>query len=305
MNVSLKQLRVFLSVAQFRSFSKAGDAIGLTQPAVSRAIRELENALGAKLLDRTTRDVELTVIGQRLSNQLDRVLNELEGVLEEARKEGELAHGTVHIGSVPTLSASIMPTILSCCVSSFPHIRLQVHDQVQRLNIESVRAGEIDFAIVVDPGVCDDLLCLPLLTDDFWLVCRQDHPLAQRPIIEWGDLSGEALVLLDGSSGSRFWIDKILRQKNIECDVVQEMGHPVSVFQMVQAGIGVSIAPGLSMPLPEGSSLVVRPVHPAENRTIMLIRRKNRSLYPVAEKVWQLIVDLKPRLQSFTRLNGI
>lgn len=304
MNISLRQLQVFRAVSRLRSFSRAGDEIGLTQPAVSRCIRELESELGMRLLDRTTREVELTAAGLRFAGQLARLLDELQLLLEEARKEGEQAHGTVHIASSPTLSASLMPDLLAQCARQFPHIRPVLHDQVQRLNVESVRSGEVDFGIVVEPGEMDDLECLPLLDDGFWLICRDDHPLAALPAVSWQQLEGLPLVLLDYSSGSRPIIDRILLAQGVRCPVAQQLGHSSSVFQMVQAGIGISVSPGLALPLPAGSQLTVKPLLPEQRRNIMLIRRRQRSLSPVAERLWQLAVQLGPQLQAIASSHG-
>jgi len=304
MNISLRQLQVFRAVARLRSFSRAGDEIGLTQPAVSRCIRELEAELGMRLLDRTTREVELTAAGLRFAGQLARLLDELQLLLEEARKEGEQAHGTVHIASSPTLSASLLPALLAQCAQQFPQIRPVLHDQVQRLNVESVRSGEVDFGIVVEPGEVDDLECLPLLDDGFWLICRDDHPLAVLPAVSWQQLEGLPLVLLDYSSGSRPIIDRILAAQGVRCPVAQQLGHSSSVFQMVQAGIGISVSPGLALPLPAGSRLTVRPLLPEQRRNIMLIRRRQRSLSPVAERLWQLALQLAPQLQAIASKHG-
>jgi len=301
MNISLRQLQVFRAVARLRSFSRAGDEIGLTQPAVSRCVRELEAELGTRLLDRTTREVELTPVGLRFAGQLLRLLDELQLLLEEARKEGEQAHGTVHIASSPTLSASLLPGMLAQCAMQYPQIRPVLHDQVQRLNVESVRSGEVDFGIVVDPGESEDLECQPLLDDGFWLICRDDHPLASQSAVQWAQLQHQPLVLLDYSSGSRPIIDRILAQQQLECPVAQQMGHSSSVFQMVQAGLGISVSPGLALPLPAGSSLKVLPLLPVQQRTIMLVRRRQRSLSPVAEKVWQLVLQHKPQWQALVQ----
>ena len=302
MNISLRQLQVFLAVARHRHFSRAGESIGLTQPAVSRCIRELEAELAVRLLDRTTRDVELTTVGVRLSSQLARVLDELQDVLLEARKQGEQTQGTVHIASSPTLSASLMPTLLSACAEHYPQVRLVMHDQVQRLNIDQVRSGEVDFGLVVQPGLAEDLICEPVLDDAFWLVCRQDHPLARLPEVTWQQLEGQALVLLDYNSGSRPLIDQILAEHGVRVSVAQELGHSASVFRLVQAGVGVSVSPGLALPFPAGSALVAVSLVPVARRTIMLIRRRNRSLYPVAEKLWQLVKTLQPQLQACASL---
>lgn len=289
MNITLRQLRAFLAVSHHGGFGRAGDRVGLTQPAVSRSVRELEETLGVRLLDRTTREVLLTTAGQRLAGQLTRLLDELDSTLDEARQAGEQAHGTVRVACSPTLSAGLMPACLAACSERYPHVTLRLHDQVQRLNLDSVRSGEVDFGLVIDPRDDADLEAETVLSDPFCLVCRADHPFAALTEVHWRQLAGERLVLLDGSSGSRPLIDSALATHGVTAEVAQELGHSTAVFRMVEAGLGVSVSPALALPPPAGCALAVRPLVPEIRRDVMLVRRAGRSLSPVAEKVWQLM----------------
>lgn len=289
MNITLRQLRAFLAVSQHGGFGRAGDRVGLTQSAISRSIRELEEQLGVKLLDRTTREVLLTATGQRLTAQLTRVLEELDGVLAEARQAGEQAKGTVRVASSPTLSASLMPACLAACGQRYPQVQLQILDQVQRLNLDSVLSGEVDFGLVVDPRAQPGLEGEAVLSDPFCLVLRPDHALAAQPDVHWQQLQDAPLVLLDGNSGSRPLIEAALAAQGVTAQVVQQLGHSSAVFRVVEAGIGISVSPRLALPLPAGGQLTVRPLLPEIRREVMLVRRAGRSLSPLAEKVWQLM----------------
>lgn len=290
-NVSLRQMKVFLAVARDRNFSRAGARVGLSQPAVSRSIRELEEQLGLRLLDRTTREVELTEAGIKLSGALERLLDELENALLEARSAGEQHRGKVRVASAPTLSAALMPAYLSASARRYPGITLMMRDQSQQLVLDSVRGGEVDFGLAVEPQQAQDLHVHRVMDDGFRLVCRADHPLARRPRVPWTALAGEKLVLLDYSSGSRPLIDRALEQRGVAGEVVQEVGHLSTAFRMVEAGIGSSVVPALFLPEPQ-SGLVARPLTPAVSRGIVLLRRRNRSLSPAAEAVWRLMVEM-------------
>ncbi len=289
MNYTLRQLRVFLEVASHGSFSRAADAAGLTQPAVSRAVAELEESLGVRLLDRTTREVLLTEAGLALVPALDRILNQLDDTLEETRQLGERYRGRVVIASAPTISARLMPSIVAISAREYPHIRLTVRDNVQADGLGLVRAGAVDFGLLVDPLDHEGLTLAPLATDPFCLVCRHDHPLAGQTQVPWAALEGVPLVLLDPASGSRPLIDQLLARHGVTPHVAQELGHAASVFGMVEAGIGVAVMPALSLPLPAASPLVWRPLTPHEVRRIVLARRHDRSLSPAAAAVWDMI----------------
>ena len=152
MNITLRQLHVFQSVATTHNFSRTGDAVGLTQPAVSRSITELEAQLGLKLLNRTTREVTLTDAGQRLSARLPRVLEELENTLLDVREMATERRGRVRVASSPTLSANLMPDCIAECQRTLPGLELVLLDRIQSAVLASVLSGEVDFGVVIDPA---------------------------------------------------------------------------------------------------------------------------------------------------------
>jgi DNA-binding transcriptional LysR family regulator len=289
MNISLRQLRAFLAVARHQHFRRAAEHLHLSQPAVSRHIADLEAELGVRLFDRNTREVVPTDAGRYLESAIERVLDELEGVLGHVHSEGERRRGKVRIASVPTLSASLMPSCIADCAREYPELTIQLHDQAQTLVLDSVRGGEVDFGIAIDPPDAGDFDCETILRDPFYLACRPDHPYARSKTVSWKKLQGQPLVLLDYSSGSRRLIDHALRKYEVDADVVQQTGHTYTAFRMVEAGLGVTITPALASP---PASLVMRPLTPAEHRSVMLIHRHHRSLSPLAALVWNRLREL-------------
>lgn len=304
MNYSLKQLRVFVAIARHGSFSRAGEAIGLTQSAVSHSVKELEAEVGVRLLDRTTREVVLTDAGLRLANRVERLLDELQAALLDARSFGVQRSGTVRVATSQTISAHLMPQCIAVGEREYPEIRIMLRDQAQQQVLHSVRNAEVDFGIVVDPVQAGDLECEAVLHEPFLLLCRDDHPFAAQQAVRWSALNGCRLVLQDYASGSRPLIDSALRQQGVEAQVVQEIGHPATLFPMVAEGIGISIFPALALPLPEGGRLRVRRLVPEINRALMLVRRKNRSLTPAAEAIWQVARQQAALLQQRRRENA-
>ena len=289
MNVTLRQLRVFQSVARSRNFSRTGETVGLTQPAVSRAIGELEHAMGLRLLDRTTREVALTEAGRSLAARLDRVLDELDATLDDVAGLADAEGGKVRVASSPTLSAYLMPDCIAACARAAPRVRFLLLDRIQQDVLASVRGGEVDFGVVVEPPEVDDLDCEDILRDPFVLVTPRQHRFARNASVRWKALDGASLVLLDNSSGSRRYVDEALAQHGVSCNVEQELGHPTTVFQMVEAGIGLTVMPRLAVPPGGLHGLAVRPLLPRLERTVMLVRRRERALSPVAERVWSIV----------------
>jgi len=291
MNVTLRQLRVFQSVALTRNFSRTGEAIGLTQPAVSRAIGELEHAMGLRLLDRTTREVALTEAGRSMAARLDRVLDELDATLDDVAGLADAEGGKVRVASSPTLSAYLMPDCIAACTRDAPRVRFLLLDRIQQDVLASVRGGEVDFGVVVEPPEVDDLDCEGILRDPFVLVTPGQHRFARGASVRWKALEGASLVLLDNASGSRRYVDEALARHGVSCKVEQELGHPTTVFQMVEAGIGLTVMPRLAVPPAGLPGLAVRPLLPRLERTVMLVRRHDRALSPVADRVWRIVSD--------------
>lgn len=292
MNVSLRQLRVFLAVAETRNFTRAGDQVGLSQPAVSRWVTELEQALGVRLLDRTTREVALTEAGAGLAARLARVLEELDAVLLDVHDQATTRRGRVRVASSPTLSANLMPACIARCQQDHPGIELLLLDRIQHDALASVLSGEVDFGVVIDPQASDALHCEPLLTEPFCAVLPRTHRLAGRTRLRWASLSGEPLVLLDHASGSRRLIDEAFRAEGVEAVVRQQVGHATTIFRMLDAGLGISVMPQLAVTPESLGDLVARPLVPRIDRTIMLVRRRHRMLTPLAELAWALVRDV-------------
>lgn len=291
MNYSLRQLKIFVTVAQEKSFSRAGERIGLSQSAVSHSVKELEHHTGVRLLDRTTREVVLTEAGQQLAQRLERQLDELNVTLRDAGRIGQQLSGTVRVAASQTISAHLIPQCIAESHRRYPDIRFVLHDRPQHWVMESIRQGDVDFGIVIDPGAVGDLQCETILSEPFFLLCRRDDLLANQENIAWQALQGKKLVLQDYASGSRPLIDAALEVNKIQAYIVQEIGHPATLFPMVAAGIGISILPALALPLPQGSPLVVKRLTPVVERQLMLARRKNRSLSTAAQALWDVVRD--------------
>ncbi|MEX8194629.1 LysR family transcriptional regulator [Comamonas guangdongensis] len=311
MNISLRQLRTFVAVAESRSFSRAAEALALTQPAVSRNVTELEQAMGLQLLHRTTREVEPTDAGRVLLGNVTRVLEDLDACLLEVQGLATQRKGRVKVASSPTLSANLLPQCIARSKQQSPGVDIKLLDRIQSDVLLSVRSGEVDFGVVIDPSEKQDLHVQTILTEPFCLVCLSSHRLARKKEVSWAELAGEPLVLLDHASGSRRLIDAALQAHGAAASVVQDVGHTTTIYSMVQQGLGLSVVPQLAIPAAwkrlaataarsgEPAVLVSRQLVPRVERGIMLVRRQQRELSPVAHRVWELIAD-----EAARRLDG-
>lgn len=291
MNVSLRQLRAFLAVAGHRHFRRAAESLHLTQPAVSRLISDLETELDVRLFDRSTREVVPTEAGRYLEQAVARVLDELDGVLSHARAQSDPLRGRVRVAAVPTLSAGLLPACIARCALEHPSLEILLRDQTQAQVLDAVRGGEVDFGLTVEPATVEEFDAETILRDPFRLVCRLDHPFAAKTSVPWKSLAREPLILLDHASGSRRLIDAAFATREIAMNVVLEVGHPHTAFRMVEAGLGVTVTPALSLDALR-PGLAARALSPSVDREVTLLRRRARSLSPPAQTVWNTLRDI-------------
>jgi DNA-binding transcriptional LysR family regulator len=291
MNVSMRQLRAFLAVASHRHFRRAAEALHLSQPAVSRLIADLEAELDVRLFDRSTREVVPTEAGRYLEQAASRVLDELDGVLTHVRTQADPLRGRVRIAAVPTLSAGLVPLCIARSATDHPAIEIILRDQSQAQVLDAVRGGEVDFGLTVEPATPEEFDVESILRDPFLVVCRADHPFAPAASVPWHALEHEPLILLDHASGSRRLIDAALATRDIPVHVAQEVGHPLTAFRMVEAGLGVTVTPALSLDALR-PGLVAVPLSPHVCREVTLLRRRARSLSPPAQTVWNAFRDI-------------
>jgi DNA-binding transcriptional LysR family regulator len=288
MNVSLQQLKVFVAVARERSFTRAAREFDLTQSAVSRCVRELEDAVELKLFDRTTRQVELTNAGTSLERRIGRLLDEIELTLLEERAAYDGHTGVVVFASTPVLSSGWVPQALAQCASVFPELIVSVRDQPQSSVLASVEHGEVDFgAVCMAESVNSPLLHAQVLfTTPLHAVIPTTHPLARHDSIGWRELRGCPLITLNADTGVRAALEPALVANELKHRPMQELGHVTAVARMVELGLGVGVLPVDQYWHSTGARLVSRPLVPETTVTTVLVHRRNRSLRPNAAAAW-------------------
>ena len=296
MNVSSRQLRAFVTLAEQRSFTRAAALTHLSQPAFSALIRSLEEALGQRLFDRSTRHVDVTTEGRAFEAAARRVLAELDGALATARDFVARRRGRVAIALLPSLAAGWLPGVLSAFRESHPGIELQVADVLSEACIEQVRSGNADFAIaairVDTPELRAELFC----TDRFHLVCPAGHALATAPRLRPRDLAAYPFIHLSRTSSVRQYLDAAVHP--LQMSTLLEVDQLATVMGMVRAGLGISVVPSLTMFHFQHPEVVTRPLTwPGLTRRIYLVRRRDRSLSLAAESLHRLVLQHKPPVE--------
>lgn len=279
MNFELSDLRAFVCVADLASFRAAADAIHVSQPALSRRVDKLEQALGFRLLERTTRKVELNAMGRAFLPRARHVLSELEGALLGMVDLSARIHGLVTVACIPSAVDNFVAGVVRDFHQQYPGMRVRVLDQSATDILLSVARSDADFGITYLGTQEPDLEFEPLAVEPFVLACRPDHPLARREQVPWSELANHECVVLAPGSGNRLLIDQGLAHIDAPPRWTCEVQHVPAQLSLIEAGVGVGAVPKLALSGRAGASLVSVPlVEPDLVRRVGIVRRRGRPL---------------------------
>jgi DNA-binding transcriptional LysR family regulator len=295
MNFDLADLRAFVAVAELNSFRAAADSIHLSQPALSRRVDKLEQALGVRLFERTTRSVSLTAVGRDFSHKARSLLDDLETSLLSMQAVATSQSGEVVIACVPSAVYYFLPKVLRTFHEQYPRIRVRIIDDGANAVLESVARGEADFGINIIGTQEPEIAFQVILKEPFVVACPRGHPLASLREVSWAALAKYDFMTVDKSSGNRLLVDLALANSSVRPSWCFEAKHVSTLLGLVEAGLGVAVVPRLSMPQGEHATLAQVPlVEPKIDRNVGLICRRGRELSPSARKLYELIETTWP-----------
>ena len=297
MNLSSRQLRAFLALAEQRNFTRAAALTHLSQPAFSALIRSLEEGLGQRLFHRSTRHVELTVEGRDFEIAARRILAEVDGALGGAREYADRRRGRVAIALLPSLAAGWLPAVLADFHAAHPAIELEVADVLSEDCIARVQGGKADFAIAAIRAETPELRAELFCTDKFHLVCPAQHPLARTSRLRPRDLVPYPFIHLSRTSSVRQFLDAAVNP--LHMNTLIEVDQLATVTGMVRAGLGISVVPSLTLFHFRQPGIVTRPLTwPGLTRRIYLVTRRDRGLSLAAQDLYQTVVASRPRSET-------
>lgn len=280
---SLRQLRAFRAVYQLRKVSAAAEQLALTQSAVSVLIRQLEDGLGTRLFDRTTRSLSPTSAAQEAIVVAERVLRDVESLGAGLTGLAELRRGRVSVAVTPTLAEIMLPPVVKRFRAQHPQIQVVIDDCSPDQFVSRVVGGHVDLGLGAPERAAADVDTQRLLVDHLALVCRKDHALARRRTVRWSDLRGHSLITVRPGYGIRPLIDAAAAQAGVPLHVANEVTFLSTALWMVQCGMGAAVMPSAYARTPAGDSLIVQKLRePVVSRDIAVVTKRGRSLPPAA-----------------------
>lgn len=293
-NMIVDTLRVFVTVAEQRHFSKAAELLNLSQPGVSQHIRNMENELGTKLMLRSPKQVKLTEEGTILYRKAKQILS----LYEEAKQQIHLLHevvtGSIQVGASFTIGEYILPRLLAKFATQYPEVDLQLTIGNTEEIVAGIRANDLDLALV--EGSVDEhpeLIITPYMQDEMIVVAASSHPLASLAIIDSTDLTDQNWIIRETGSGTRAFSDHFLEANELSVKRSYVFNSSQGVKEAVAAGLGIAVLSRLTVrrELQNGELTELAVSGPAMKRELSVIRNKHSSLTLAVEIFQQKVQE--------------
>ena len=296
MNVTLRQLRAFLAVTRTGSFTLAAESLYITQSALSGLIKELEQVLGVRLFDRSTRRIQMSEVGRGIYPLIEKILADLDGALDEVANIKALKRGVVRVAAPQLMACTLLPEVISAFARDFPNITVRLTDCAVESVMARVFSGEVDIGIGPEREANSDIAAEQLFSLPFMAVMPPTHALARRKKLLWPDLSGQSLITLQGQFTELLVSDVGEAARDMHKEAFMQVTYMTTALALARAGLGITLCMPYARTLVEQFGLVMRPVgHPVVERSFWVFTRRGRALSPAAQEFRTFLED---QLQS-------
>ena len=288
--ITLKHLRYFEALARHRHFGRAAGAVSISQPALSLQMKELEDILGAPLLERGPRQIRLTELGEDFTLRARDILRSVDELAALARASSWPLSGRLRIGIIPTIAPYLLPQLLRQLGKRFPDLALHPREAVTAKLVRDLAEGRLDVALVALPVSEPWLTEHPLFDESFLLVRPLSHSAVPVPRLE--DLAQMPLLLLEEGHCFRDQALAACKLPRTPAGEIMEGSSLSTLVQMVAAGLGVTLIPEMAARVEGRAAPVVvqRLADPQPTRRIGLVWRQSN---PLADSYRALAEDLR------------
>jgi LysR family hydrogen peroxide-inducible transcriptional activator len=294
---SLRQLECAVAVADHLNFSRAAEAVAISQPALSLQIQQLETMLGLRLFERDRRRVLVTPAGVELVRQARAALQAIDGFVEAAGALRDPLAGTLRLGVIPTVAPYVLPPAMGPLRKAFPHLRFLLREDQTAHLVERVLAGQLDLALLALEAELGSLATRALYADPFVLAVPAAHQLAARKAAREDDLAERDVLLLEEGHCLRAQALSICQRAG-----AHELGDfratsLNTLVRMVAGGSGVTLLPAMSLPVEvhAGDRVATLPLERRPSRTIGLAWRASSGRTRLFELLARVLVEHAPK----------
>ncbi|MCS5489834.1 LysR substrate-binding domain-containing protein [Algoriphagus limi] len=255
--MELRHLQYFQAVAEELNYRKAAERLFISQPGLSRQIKQLEDELGVQLFERDKKHVACTAAGGYLKEEVEFVLNHLENEKHQLKEISEGKIGELRVGFLGSASNRVIPDILSRLNAEHPLISTSLEELSNQTQVEMIQKDKLDLGFVRLASVPQDLQMKSIFRDSFSLVVPSDHPIHEERFESLGQFEKESFILFSSDYSNHYYeqIMGIFREAGFSPRVKHKSVHALTIFRLVENGLGVAIIP---TSLKEGYNLNVR-----------------------------------------------
>lgn len=292
MKIDFDGIQAFVAIAELGGFSKASEHLHVTQTALTRRLQKLEAYLDLRLLDRTTRYVELTAVGRDFLPQAKAIVSDVTRAVEKLKDASSCGRGNFTIACIPTMASHMLPKVMRRYALSHPDNRIRIIDASGFEVRDAVLHGQAELGIGLPTDSHPELSETLLLEEPYMYFCREEDALSKQKQVAWSQLHDAKLIAISTMSANRVFLDYQLLKRGINISGTYEVRHLSTAIGLVAAGVGVAILP--SSTLEEGARPGVRRIpltSPTIKRKIVVIRKRNSTLSPAASAFFDLLMD--------------
>jgi len=280
--MDLRLMRSLLAVIDAGAITVAAERVGLTQPALSRRIRQLEDQLGVALLSRGRKGVSLTAAGELVAAEARILVARYDALCAEVAAHQRLESGTIRLGGGATAVSFVLPPAIADFQRDYPGVRFHLKEAGSREVERDVVSGHLELGLVTLPVHLRELKVHPLLADRIVLIGRNAHPLASQVQVDVKALAGLSLVGFEAGSAIRHLIDAALREAGVEMNVVMELRSIAAIVRMVAMTGNLAFVSQIGVE--NEHDVRVLPVRGLDiRRELAVIARRGAVLSPAAE----------------------
>lgn len=291
MNVSYRQLQAFIQVAQSATFAEAAQKMFLSQPALSSAIKKMEEQVGGVLFSRTTRKVQLSPEGQDFLPVAIRLMNDWQDAFGDLQQVFSMGRGKLSIAAMPSFAVGHLPAILGAFQSQFPNVKVAVADIVMEQVINAVSEERVALGFTFETEQLDGLLFHPMFTDEFIAVLPKLHPLSQQSSVTWNAIAQSPFIAMNRGSAIRRWVDNHYEALELKVNMVAEASQLATLGQFVEHGLGVSIVPGLCQQQMQRLGLRCLPIEGDRlSKRVGMIKKVQGNMSVSAQALWDWVI---------------
>lgn len=278
-DLSLRLVNAFIALAREQQFRKAAETFHVSQSALSQMIARLEEQLGAKLVDRTSRRMALTAHGEALLPLAQQLEQQVDLIFRRLRDLSDYRESNIAFTAIPALTADWLPEVLARFRAAHPGTRVIMHDTpALDDSIRMLREGAVDFMVRPVVGHSDEFESIPLFVEQFFFVCPRSHPLAGRRSVSLRELKGCSYIRLSPAGSLGTILDPLLAKAGIE-DNGMRLQYHASIAGLVTRDFGVTVVPGFSTVYYVRPGIALIPVSDAQlRRRFHLVHRRGDVL---------------------------